>query len=252
MDDSSLHQKLFIKRRFFKNTSHARNTFQYTCFLVFNFAMFCCFLFLFPSFIFVSFLLARNLLGVSSLFIKTKKQNKTKQILICYLKVFIPAPYFLFQLMISLLIVVLSCSTLCLTKPLFPEMPFLHNHTATHQSLDQDYHIQNTIVQPELEYIENAENEVTSSLEGYFSKHVVSNRTARDANNPCFDYTERKWDSCRQKYVFEVHCHSTHAACYGALAQGYSYPACKVVIGYPQAKFISKCNALQIDCQCAA
>ena len=247
-----MHQKLFIKRRFFKNTSHARNTFQYTCFLVFNFAMFCCFLFLFPSFIFVSFLLAINLLGVSSLFIKTKKQNKTKQILICYLKVFIPAPYFLFQLMISLLIVVLSCSTLCLTKPLFPEMPFLHNHTATHQSLDQDYHIQDTIVQPELEYIENAENEVTSSLEGYFSKHVVSNRTARDANNPCFDYTERKWDSYRQKYVFEVHCHSTHAACYGALAQGYSYPACKVVIGYPQAKFISKCNALQIDCQCAA
>ena len=225
--------KLFIKRRFFKNTSHACNTFQYTRFLVFNFALFFC-------------------LGVSSLFIKTKKQNKTKQILFCYLKVFIPAPYFLFQLMISLLIVVLSCSTLCLTKPLFPVLPFLHNHTATHQSRDQHYHIQDTIVQLELEYIENTEIEVSSSLEGYFSKHVVSNRTARDANNPCFDYTERKWDSCRQKYVFEVHCHSTHAACYGALAQGYSTTACMAVIGYPQAKFISKCKALQIDCQGAA
>ena len=154
--------------------------------------------------------------------------------------------------MILLLIVVLSFSTLCLTKPLFPVMPFLHNHTATHQSHDQDYRSQDAIVQPELEYFENAENEVTSSLEGFYNKHVVRNRTARDANNPCFDYTERKWDSCRQKYVFEVYCHSTHAACYGALAKGYSYPACKVVIGYPQAKFISKCNALQIDCQCAA
>ena len=186
--------------------------------------------------------------------IHQNEKNKTKQnrYYFSYLKVFIPAPYFLFQLMILSLIVVLSCSTFCLTKPLFPEMPFLHNHTATHQSRDQDYHIQDTIVQPELGYIENAENEVTSSLEGYFSKHVVSNRTARDANNPCFDYTERKWDSCRQKYVFEVHCHSTHAACYGALAQGYSTTACMAVIGYPQAKFISKCKALQIDCQCAA
>ena len=186
--------------------------------------------------------------------IHQNEKNKTKQnrYYFSYLKVFIPAPYFLFQLMILLLIVVLSCSTLCLTKPLLPEMPFLHNHTATHQSRDQDHHIQDTIVQPELEYIENAEIEVSSSLEGYFSKHVVSNRTARDANNPCFDYTERKWDSCRQKYVFEVHCHSTHAACYGALAQGYSTTACMAVIGYPQAKFISKCKALQIDCQCAA
>ena len=178
-------------------------------------------------------------------------QNEN-QILFCYLKVFIPAPYFLFQQMIFLLIVVLSCSTLCLTKPLFPEMPFLYNHTATHQTRDQDYYSQDAIVQPELKYIENAESEVTSSLEQFLNKHVVSNRTARDVNNPCFDKEVRKWDSCRQKDVYEVHCHSTHAACYGALAQGYSYPACKVVIGYPQAKYISKCAALPIDCQCAA
>ena len=78
--------KLFIKRRFFKNTSHACNTFQYTCFLVFNFALFCCFLFLFPSFIFVSFLVAINFLGVSFYLSKRKKQNKTKQILFQLLK----------------------------------------------------------------------------------------------------------------------------------------------------------------------
>lgn len=35
-----------------------------------------------------------------------------------------------------LLIVVLSCFTFRLTKPLFPEMPFLHNHTTSHQSRD--------------------------------------------------------------------------------------------------------------------
>ena len=155
--------------------------------------------------------------------------------------------------MIFLLIVVLSCSTLCLTKPLFPEMPFLYNHTATHQSRDQDYHYSDdAIVQPELKYIEAAESEVTSSLEKILNKHVVSNRTARDVNNVCFEKTVRKWDSCRQKDVYEVHCHTQHLACYEALAQGYSYPACKVVIGYPQAKYISKCKALQIDCQCAA
>ena len=155
--------------------------------------------------------------------------------------------------MIFSIIVVLSCSTLCLTKPLFPETPFLYNHTATHQSRDQDYNSEDAIVQPELKYFGNAESEVTSSLEQFLNKHVVSNRTARDANNPCFYYIEaRTWDSCRQKYVDKVHCHSMHTACYGALAQGYSYPACKVVIGYPQAKYISKCAALPIDCQCAA
>ena len=46
-------------------------------------------------------------------------------------------------------------------------MPFLYNHTATHQSRDQDYHSEDAIVQPELKYIENAESEVTSSLEQF-------------------------------------------------------------------------------------
>ena len=178
--------------------------------------------------------------------------SKRKSDIILLLKSIHTSTFFIFQHMIFLLIVVLSCSSLCLTKPLFPEIPFLHNHTATHQSRDQDYYSQDAIVQPELKYIENAESEVTSSLEQFLNKHVVSNRTARDVNNPCFDKEVRKWDSCRQKDVYEVHCHSTHAACYGALAKGYSYPACKVVIGYPQAKYISKCAALPIDCQCAA
>ena len=178
--------------------------------------------------------------------------SKRKSDIILLLKSIHTDTLSIFQQMIFSIIVVLSCSTLCLTKHLFPEMPFLYNHTATHQSRDQDYHLKDAIVQPELKYIENAESEVTSSLEQFLNKHVVSNRTARDVNNPCFDKEVRKWDSCRQKDVYEVHCHSTHAACYGALAKGYTYPACKVVIGYPQAKYISKCAALPIDCQCAA
>ena len=131
-------------------------------------------------------------------------------------------------------------------------MPLLYNYTATYQSRDQDYYSQDAIVQPELKYIENAESEVSSSLEQFLNKHVVRNRTARDVNNPCLQKTVKTWDKCRQKYVYEVCCHSAHTACYGALTQGYSYTACKVVIGYPQAKYISKCKALQIDCQCAA
>ena len=153
--------------------------------------------------------------------------------------------------MILSLLIVLSCTTLCLTKPHFIEMPFLHNHTTSHQSRDQDYHSQGAIVQPQLKYIDN-ENEVTSRIEGFFYKRALSHRTTRNTNDSCIKNRKIRWDSCRQKYVNEVHCFGAHTACYGALAQGYSYPACKVVIGYPQDKYISKCNALQIDCQCAA
>ena len=103
--------------------------------------------------------------------------------------------------MILSLLIILSCSTFCLNKPLSTEMPFLHNHTASHQSRDQYYHSQDTFVQPELEYIENAENEVTSSKEGFFNTQVVSKRIARGVNNSCFDKEVRKWDSCRKKYV---------------------------------------------------
>ena len=153
--------------------------------------------------------------------------------------------------MILSLLIVLSCTTLCLTKPHSTEMPFLHSHTTSHQSRDQDYHSQGATVQPELKYIDN-ENEVTSRIEPVFYKRAVSHRTTRNTNGSCIKSKKLKWDSCRQKYVSEVNCHSTSPACYGALAQGYSTTPCKVVIGYPQAKFISKCKALQIDCQCAA
>ncbi|CAH3022392.1 unnamed protein product [Porites evermanni] len=113
-------------------------------------------------------------------------------------------------------LVIMSLSNLCFTKSISHQQePLLDNQTISHQS-------------------------------------VAHNGTAGGANNPCLYDRGRKWDSCRQKYVQEVYCHSTHAVCYGALAKGYSYPACKVVIGYPQAKYISKCAALSIDCQCAA
>ena len=113
-------------------------------------------------------------------------------------------------------LVIMSLSNLCFTKSISHQQePLFDNQTISHQS-------------------------------------VAHNGTAGGADNPCLYDRGMKWDSCRQKYVQEVHCRSTHAACYGALAKGYSYPACKVVIGYPQAKYISKCAALPIDCQCAA
>ena len=83
-------------------------------------------------------------------------------------------------------------------------------------------------------------------------RHASHNRTNGDASNPCFHFTERTWDSCRQKYVYKAHCHGAHVACYRAMDRGYSYPACQVVFGFPQSKYNSKCAKLPIDCQCAA
>ena len=94
-----------------------------------------------------------------------------------------------------------------------------------------------------------------STRRGHWRKHwghASNNRTNGDASNPCFHFTERTWDSCRQKYVYKAHCHGAHVACYRAMDRGYSYPACQVVFGFPQSKYNSKCAKLHIDCQCAA
>ncbi|CAH3147195.1 unnamed protein product, partial [Porites lobata] len=131
------------------------------------------------------------------------------------------------------------------TKPFSQQVSSHRNHPLVHQLRDEDSQSR-VVFQPE--------EGIDETIEAEFPiRHASHNRTARDANNPCFHYIEaRTWDSCRQKYVDKVHCYSTHAACYRALAQGYSYPACQVVFGYPQAKYISKCAALPIDCQCAS
>lgn len=173
-------------------------------------------------------------------------------------------------MMVLPLIVLLICFTLCFTKPLTSEIQISRGQTnyshelrdqvfKSHdqqspqrdqdsQSGDQRSQTQGNVFQPD----KSIKYEVTSIVKNVLDKHVTSNRTARDANNPCFDHMERKWDSCRQKDVYKVHCRNQHVACYRAMNQGYLYPACKVVFGYRQAKYISKCTALPIDCQCAA
>ena len=152
---------------------------------------------------------------------------------------------FQFQQLFLSFFIILCGPSLSFTKPFSQKVSSYRNHPLVHQSRDEESQGRD-VFQPE----EGIDEEIEAEFP---IRHASHNRTARDANNPCFDYIEgRKWDSCRQKYVDKVHCHRTHGACYGALAQGYSYPACKVVFGYPQAKYISKCAALQIDCQCAA
>ena len=175
-------------------------------------------------------------------------------------------------MMVLSLIVLFICFTRCFTKPLtsetrIPRGQTIYSHELrdqVFQSRDQEYRqrdqdsqsgdqgsqTQGNVFQPDKSI--DKESEVTSIVKDFLNKHVASNRTARDANNPCFDHMERKWDSCRQKDVYVVHCHTQHVACYRAMNQGYLYPACEVVLGFRQAKYISKCPALPIDCQCAA
>ena len=186
----------------------------------------------------------------------------------------------LFKQMFLSLIVVLCCSNLSFTKPLSQEMPSLSNAANNPQSLGQASQPQGDATQTKENInqksgVKNSvngflnrpvahnhtardhesisqESDVTSGVDGFQNRPMAHNRTARDALHPCFSHTEIKWDSCRQENVTEVHCKSQHVACYSALAHGYATPACKTVIGYPQAKFISKCAAVQMGCQCAA
>ena len=158
---------------------------------------------------------------------------------------FLNTHIFQFQQLFLSFFIILCGPTPSFTKPFSQQVSSHRNHPLVHQLRDEDSQSR-VVFQPE--------EGIDEKIEAEFPiRHASHNRTARDANNPCFHYIEaRTWDSCRQKYVDKVHCYSTHAACYRALAQGYSYPACQVVFGYPQAKYISKCAALPIDCQCAA
>ena len=158
---------------------------------------------------------------------------------------FLNTHIFQFQQLFLSFFITLCGPTPSFTKPFSQQVSSHRNHPLVHQLRDEDSQSR-VVFQPE--------EGIDEKIEAEFPiRHASHNRTARDANSPCFHYIEaRTWDSCRQKYVDKVHCHSTHAACYRALAQGYSYPACQVVFGYPQAKYISKCAALPIDCQCAA
>ena len=127
-------------------------------------------------------------------------------------------------------------------QTVFAKSVIRQNHPLVHQLQHEDS--QSDVLQPEEGIDENIEESPI--------RHASHNRTNGDASNPCFHFTERTWDSCRQKYVYKAHCHGAHVACYRAMDRGYSYPACQVVFGFPQSKYNSKCAKLPIDCQCAA
>ena len=129
------------------------------------------------------------------------------------------------------LIVVLSCSSLGFTKQFFQEMPIFGNQASNHQSSDTEF-------QPQGDAFRSEESI------GQESDVTAQNRTARNAGHPCHLRSVRKWDSCRKSDVIVAQCLSNHDACYdvGSL--------CAPVFGYPKAKFILICNAVQIGCQC--
>lgn len=156
--------------------------------------------------------------------------------------------YFNFQQLLLSLIVILNGSSRGFTKPLTQKLSSSRNLIFHHRLREQDSQAQVDVFEHEAKESIDEKDKVAKTEE-----EVAYNRTARDDDfKPCLKNSKIKWDSCRQKFVEEVYCFSTHPACYRALTQGYSYTACKVVIGYRQVKYHSKCPALQIDCQCAA
>lgn len=156
--------------------------------------------------------------------------------------------YFNFQQLLLSLIVILNGSSRGFTKPLTQKLSSSRNLIFHHRLREQDSQSQVDVFQHEAKESIDEKDKVAKTEE-----EVAYNRTARDDDfKPCLKNSKIKWDSCRQKFVEEVYCFSTHPACYRALTQGYSYTTCKVVIGYRQVKYHSKCPALQIDCQCAA
>ena len=150
--------------------------------------------------------------------------------------------FFEFQQLFLSFIIILCGPSLSFTKPFSQKVSFRQNHPLVHQLQHEDS--QSDVLQPEEGIDENIEESPI--------RHASHNRTNGDASNPCFHFTERTWDSCRQKYVYKAHCHGAHVACYRAIDRGYSYPACQVVFGFPLSKYNSKCAKLPIDCQCAA
>ena len=150
----------------------------------------------------------------------------------------------LFQQILLSIIVFLSCFYTGFTKPVF-----LENQPINQQLRDHGSRPQGDAFRPE-ESI-NQQNDVISTLDEFLDRPSAHNRTARDAGHPCVSKIVRKYDHCRRSYVNVFQCKPTRVSCFQAIPK-YGKPLCKTVFGFYQAKFISKCPSLAIDCQCAA
>ena len=156
----------------------------------------------------------------------------------------------MFQQVILSAIVVLSCSSLSISKPFTLESPLLRNQAFIQQSREQETQHQDATFQPEEN--RNQESDVTRSLVGFLDKPSAHNRTIRDATIPCFrPNIKSEWDECRGMRVSKDLCLSEHKACLQAIPK-YGKTLCQTVYGFRHAKYSKNCTPIPIDCQCAA
>lgn len=144
----------------------------------------------------------------------------------------------------------MSFSSLGFTKPFFLDIP---SSQAFHeQSRDQDIQPQGDGFQ--LEESTDQESGFASGVEMFLDSPTAHNRTSSDVKErlPCFSHMVKKFDWCRRRFVNHVHCLKKHVACFRAINSVYRAPSCQTVYGFFEAKFVSKCHSLPIDCQCAA
>ena len=143
--------------------------------------------------------------------------------------------------MLSSTIFILTWSTLGFSKPILTE-------TLQGAAGDPVAQIQADAILPE-ERI-HSKSDVTRDLDSAPEMPRAHNRTTRQANNWCLLRIDRVWDNCRGQLVDRYQCRSQHVSCQQAIPK-HNKPKCETVYGYPQAKFVSLCASLPIDCRCA-
>ena len=163
---------------------------------------------------------------------------------------------FCFKQIIVLMILILSCSRLSLTKP--PSTRSLisrhldkrpsHNAMPSKQKRASTKRIMSQVVGKNTPSVKTMASNQRRASTKRASQEVwtqsAHNRTARDhGSKACFSHIERKFNKCRQKFVSQVQCLNRHIACYHAI-NTYHYPKCKTVIGYRQIKFMKKVSSI--------
>lgn len=151
--------------------------------------------------------------------------------------------YLFQQFVLSTTIFILTCSSLGSAKPFLRE-----NQSFKEQIRESAAKIQVDVIQAGERVF--SEFNVTIGFDKAPETPLAHNRTTRSAGNWCIQQIDRVWDNCRKKYVDKFKCRSQHVSCQQAITK-HNKPKCVTVYGYPQLKFVSKCDHLPMDCQCA-
>lgn len=133
-------------------------------------------------------------------------------------------------------------------KPLFLEMPFLRSQAFNQHPQGQESQPGGDAIEPE-ESISQESNH-TSDVIGSLESPSAHDRTARNTH-ACVSGVVREFDSCRNLWVEKVECKGRHPACNHVIPK-HRIPKCQTVYGFRNAKFVTKCPSLPIDCQCAS